>query len=262
MSFLNILPQSIASAVAAYKRQQAMNQFVNQVQQNRANTQSQIAMNGVSLLDLYTYTPLPGPTSIRLLTLKKDDACGYSCSLSVFELESAPPYQALSYTWGDPSQFPELEGLDLSMTGSWASSYDEEVRFKIDGKGVVIKPGRSLHEALSRLLHADTSLMEHRYLWVDALCINQRNDPEREAQVLMMGEIYSRATKVISWLGIALDSTSKAIEALEKLGRLTQARWERMRSMDMTDVDVYRQLGIAPISETERKSLSGFLMRG
>ena len=40
-------------------------------------------------------------------------------------------------------------------------------------------------------------------LWVDALCINQKDHLERNNQVLLMGEIYRRAASVISWLRAA-----------------------------------------------------------
>lgn len=39
------------------------------------------------------------------------------------------------------------------------------------------------------------------HLWVDALCINQRDLSERNAQLSMMGSIYRNATSVFAWLG-------------------------------------------------------------
>jgi hypothetical protein len=38
-------------------------------------------------------------------------------------------------------------------------------------------------------------------LWVDALCINQGDFDERAAQVALMDQLYSMATKVLIWLG-------------------------------------------------------------
>ncbi|KAJ9653344.1 hypothetical protein H2201_009149 [Coniosporium apollinis] len=40
-----------------------------------------------------------------------------------------------------------------------------------------------------------------RRLWVDALCINQEDNVEKAAQVQEMGRIYSKAERVISWVG-------------------------------------------------------------
>jgi hypothetical protein len=50
-------------------------------------------------------------------------------------------------------------------------------------------------------------------LWIDALCINQLDGPERDSQVMMMGEIYSRACNVLVWLGpLTSDETRALIE--------------------------------------------------
>lgn len=38
-------------------------------------------------------------------------------------------------------------------------------------------------------------------VWADALCINQQDVEERNAQVQMMGKIYSGATRTIIFLG-------------------------------------------------------------
>lgn len=38
-------------------------------------------------------------------------------------------------------------------------------------------------------------------LWIDATCIDQSCAAERNHQVGIMGSIYSKATKVIVWLG-------------------------------------------------------------
>ena len=35
-----------------------------------------------------------------------------------------------------------------------------------------------------------------RYLWIDAVCINQSNIPEKQLQIPLMGEIYSQASLV------------------------------------------------------------------
>lgn len=40
-----------------------------------------------------------------------------------------------------------------------------------------------------------------RYLWIDAICINQDDIAEKNSQVAMMAEIYKKATRVNIWLG-------------------------------------------------------------
>ncbi|KAL8707409.1 MAG: hypothetical protein Q9220_007554 [cf. Caloplaca sp. 1 TL-2023] len=90
-----------------------------------------------------------------------------------------PQYTALSYTWGSPG-----EDQDILLNGQ---------RFPIR---------RNLHDALRQMR---SSKIHDRYLWVDAICIDQGGDSqalgERSAQITLMKDIYERATKVLVWLG-------------------------------------------------------------
>jgi len=66
----------------------------------------------------------------------------------------------------------------------------------------------------------DTALRSLRYtydervIWIDALCINQGDIRERTQQVTKMREIYSRATKVVVWLGTSSHHTKLAFDLL------------------------------------------------
>jgi hypothetical protein len=51
-------------------------------------------------------------------------------------------------------------------------------------------------------------------VWVDALCINQANGYEKVYQLRQMGTIFSKATKVVAWLGPEANSSSSAMTAL------------------------------------------------
>jgi hypothetical protein len=83
-------------------------------------------------------------------------------------------YEALSYAWGMAiSQSRVLvDGIDLRVT-------------------------ESLDQGLRRLRFKDRS----RMLWIDALCINQRDITERSHQVQHMAKIYRTAKQVLIWLG-------------------------------------------------------------
>lgn len=50
--------------------------------------------------------------------------------------------------------------------------------------------------------------------WADALCIDQQNLHEKEAQIGMMDQIYAHATMVIAWLGLDLDPTKPSRKLL------------------------------------------------
>jgi hypothetical protein len=56
----------------------------------------------------------------------------------------------------------------------------------------------NLHEALRRLRCTTTTQL----LWADAICINQDDIDERNIQVNMMSEIYTKAASVAIWLGV------------------------------------------------------------
>src|SRR6266487_3073356 len=49
----------------------------------------------------YMHQPLPTATSIRILELQPGEGTKIiKCQLSVFERGQAPPYEAISYSWG------------------------------------------------------------------------------------------------------------------------------------------------------------------
>ena len=83
-------------------------------------------------------------------------------------------YEALSYAWGTAISPRKalVDGFKLPIT-------------------------KSLHQGLRRLRLDD----KPRMLWVDALCINQRDIEERSRQVQRMAVIYRSAENVLIWLG-------------------------------------------------------------
>lgn len=56
---------------------------------------------------------------------------------------------------------------------------------------------RNLHDALQQFRYTT----DVRYLWVDAICINQNDIRERGHQVRLMQSIYKKARNVLVWLG-------------------------------------------------------------
>lgn len=124
----------------------------------------------------YVYDPLTSNSSIRILELqpgKKSEAI--KCQLSVVEREQAPPYEAISYAWGNPAN------TKLIKCG-----------------GGTLKITTSLWNALRQFREA----VHARFLWADAVCIDQGNDEERGHQVKQMGWIYANAVRVLAWLGL------------------------------------------------------------
>ncbi|CAN9138147.1 unnamed protein product [Alternaria alternata] len=116
-------------------------------------------------------------------------------------------YEALSYVWGGEED-PEFIVLC-------------ESRFAIT---------RNLAETLRYLRYTDRG----RVLWVDAICINQCDEKEKEAQLLSMHWVYQSAKDVIAWLGLP-DKFSRL--AFSKM--TTTERRERLGWLSAsTEVDV------------------------
>jgi hypothetical protein len=91
-------------------------------------------------------------------------------------------YEALSYVWG---KLPKPEMM-------------EELKIHVNDQTIsMLQITPSLTMALKRLrLQA-----KNRWLWVDAVCINQKSDAEKNSQVPLMAKIYSNALNVCVWVG-------------------------------------------------------------
>ncbi len=125
------------------------------------------------------YSPLdPRKREIRLLRIAPSSgsartAHSLKCTLETVSLDTAPEFDALSYTWHGELQAIHLNGK----------------RFKIT---------RNLYLAMLALRSSDVF---QGYLWADAVCINQGDFEERSSQVRLMRTIYSQARTVRVWLG-------------------------------------------------------------
>ena len=63
-----------------------------------------------------------------------------------------------------------------------------------------------------------------RPIWIDAMCINQRDEEEIASQIGLMSQIYRRATSVVVWLGLAEVGVQERVEeAIGMLGMLGTA---------------------------------------
>jgi hypothetical protein len=78
-----------------------------------------------------------------------------------------------------------------------------------EDKAIVVNGCRaSLDSALRHIRrHRETRAVQP--LWIDAICINQKNNAEKSAQVALMKGIYATAYRVIVWLGEELLGTTK-----------------------------------------------------
>ncbi|KUI68532.1 Heterokaryon incompatibility protein 6, OR allele [Cytospora mali] len=114
---------------------------------------------------------------IRLLSLQpsKNIDGPIACSLSTISLDDKPLFEALSYVWGGATATADIfvDGVAFSAT-------------------------TNLHDALK---HIRPRTGDPRIMWIDAICINQNDDSERNHQVPLMQRIYSGAAAAVVWLG-------------------------------------------------------------
>ena len=128
--------------------------------------------------------------SIRLVEVLPLDPSGLvQCRIRHATTEAE--YTCISYVWGSPK---------------------ETHLIYINGKPFQVR--RNIWEFLKTVSsqigskrddHSDGSLLNFhdaaKSLWIDALCIDQDKNAERNHQVQQMGKIFSSAQRVIAWIG-------------------------------------------------------------
>jgi hypothetical protein len=208
----------------------------------------------------YRYEPLPTPTCIRLLELSPPvDNKVIRCSLKTFELHDAPRFKALSYTWGDSHVKIPSNQRDVSNINARVDS-ESEIGFSGIGRsrrhtvicdGRLIKVTRNLRDALRMLANATNIPGMPKipiYYWIDALCMDQSNIPERNDQVERMGDVFKRADGVIVWLGKEDEFTSDALKTMRTIAATSEGHWPLVPYTSFYDLE-----GIQP---THRPNLS------
>ncbi|KAF3005197.1 hypothetical protein E8E13_010776 [Curvularia kusanoi] len=150
---------------------------------------------------LHRYLPLPNETNLEYRTFVLSPATEFAapiqgclCAHSVRCTEDGEidftAFEGVSYTWGDPTHTASIElddGSYLPITANLES---------------FLRHRRDNEQPLT--------------LWIDAICINQNDDKERNSQVQDMGRIYTLAYPLSIWLGPAADESTLAMDALRR----------------------------------------------
>lgn len=139
---------------------------------------------------------------IRLIRLA--DGCSVEgcetiqCLLEPCSLNTSQPlpFVAISYCWGVSTErrMIDVGGMKLNIP----ASAEEVLRFALRVEG-----GSS-------------------YIWIDAICIDQSNLSERNHQVALMGMLYSKAARVLVWLGNAFAGIEQALQSIHSIIRQCQ----------------------------------------
>jgi hypothetical protein len=147
----------------------------------------------------FEYSPLDEQKNeIRVLRILPGvDTGTLECRLEHIALKDGSDYDALSYAWHDPKLYPEAQR-------------DLKHNLLVNGKCLEIG-----HNLATFLQSARGKQDESRQIWIDAICINQKDVYERNAQVLRMRRIYQKANQVVIWLGPASNRGDVAVRFLK-----------------------------------------------
>ncbi|KAB8231630.1 HET domain-containing protein [Aspergillus alliaceus] len=171
----------------------------------------------------FNYTTL-NDQEIRLVTIhpNKSWEALIECSLEVASLTQRPKFEALSYVWGSVDTFETIH---------------------LDRQSFEVTP--NLGSALRHLRHPTVK----RVMWIDYICINQDDVPEKNKQVPLMGSIYMTADRVISILGEYSPEIEMAVSWCERYihKRTTKQAlfWRKLELKELWSVEARREKEIA-----------------
>lgn len=125
----------------------------------------------------FHYKKLEHASEFRLLRLfPGNDGDDLECQVFHADISNFnyPNYEAVSYTWGDTTLSEKLE----TTSG-------------------LLRVTKNCLSALKSL----RKVTEERILWIDAICIAQEDDLEKNHQIPLMPKIYGAAKRVLIYLG-------------------------------------------------------------
>ncbi|KAF3016483.1 hypothetical protein E8E14_009765 [Neopestalotiopsis sp. 37M] len=123
--------------------------------------------------------------------------------------QASLPAQACHFDWGCYD----------TLSYVWGSEISHE---RIVVNGHMVSVTENLLGVLKNLSRAQQYRGRHK-LWVDALCINQKDEREKTSQIKKMRYIYSVAWRVVSWLGEEGNASNSAFDLLEKFADIACA---------------------------------------
>jgi hypothetical protein len=145
----------------------------------------------------HVYTPLWQPTNIRIAIIEPSMDPDAPLRVTFHQAcldDLEGRYEAVSYVWGAPILcFPVYDSMD--------------------GSHLLIT--ENLDHALRRLRHK----ADPRWLWADAICIDQKNNREKAIQIPLMVQIFRGATRVLAWLHDSDEALETAMHSIDHVSR-------------------------------------------
>jgi hypothetical protein len=179
----------------------------------------------------FNYEPLKSSRAIRLLRFLPGPEP--ICQMITVEVEKAPPYLALSYTWGcnKHSRLIRVNGFEMPVTANLGDAIDVIFIF---------------------------ARQQNMMFWADSICINQANVDERSHQVRLMNTIYRSAEIVAIWLGTTADESDLAFDMMKEWKARLDVLREQCGGSDelaVTSISSNDPLFFGPRGSKERRAL-------
>jgi heterokaryon incompatibility protein (HET) len=187
---------------------------------------------------LYKYRPLETSQSIRVIVLHPAEHLTDSLVCDVVhhdrreiskDITLSNHYEAVSYAWGEPRFSHEIICDNGTAILNITSSVDSVLRY-------LRKKSRP------------------RYLWIDAISLNQADNDEKSVQVQLMREIYHQAAKVRIWLGNADGQDVRKVFAF--LRSLLILKTDQITGQTIHDLvfDIWGEISSKPIEQFLHRS--------
>jgi hypothetical protein len=184
-------------------------------------------VNQAALSNAALYTTRLEPDQVRLLSFDQDSR---TWSFQTHPLDDAPPYVAVSYTWGPNEDTMYADDVAINDDGvpRFLSAIDhgqelinsEAGAYSLHIDGKPFRVSRNVYDLSMR----GTANVVERLVWIDALCINQADSEERSSQVKRIADIFATAEYVLTWLGT--DDRNEA-ESVVELCKAIVAEYQR-----------------------------------
>jgi hypothetical protein len=152
----------------------------------------------------FVHCEINAQTQIRLLRLSPSStSSGTQYTLQRVSLDALLDieFRALSYSWGTAEVAAQLSQI------------------KVDNQAIYIRLN------LFNFLKTAGMKAEYGLFFIDAICINQLDDEEKQYQIRFMTQIYGRANEVIAWLGHPDPKYTDCLHALNDVKRRNYGDW-------------------------------------
>lgn len=151
-------------------------------------------LRGPSGVPEYRYEPLIAADAVRVLVVHPAERLDDPLHCAIVQYTHSADnycngrqYSAVSYTWGFDLFSHQLLIVGPLVSGTIAATsayHCLKITANVDS---LVRHLRRAHKPV--------------FLWIDAVCLNQKDEEEKAQQIPKMGDIYSAAKKVHIWLG-------------------------------------------------------------